>query len=126
MHVPRNSYYDSVVAEKPDIFAPVIIKPNFVKSGEHGLHSITRPKVDVVRSYFGMCSSTTQLSPNNPVAMSILTISSHVLSLQRKEIMQSVISVHGEEDVQKLPENNHSRSIYESTITNHGGGHALA
>ena len=110
-----------MIAEKSHIFAPAIIKPNFVKSGGHGLHSTAGPKVDVFGGYFGMRSSTIHSSPKNSVAISELTISSHILSLQRKEIVQSAISAHGEEDVQKLLENNHFRSIYESTITNHGG-----
>ena len=46
-----------------------------------------------------MCSSTIQPSPNNGLVMDELTMSSHILPLQRNEIMQSVISAYGEKEI---------------------------
>ena len=37
--------------------------------------------------------------------------------------MQSAISAHGEEKTYKLLENDHIRSIYESSVNHHGGTH---
>ena len=121
LHVPRNPHFDSVIAEQPEIFAPAIIKPNFVKSGGHGEYSTSAPKVDVVGGYFGMCSCTIQPSSNEPVMMREQTMQSHILSLQREEIMQAAMSAHGKESMEKLLKNELFRSIYDSNVTNHGG-----
>ena len=67
-----------------------------------------------------MCSSTIQPSPNNPVAMSELTMSAHILSWQRNAIIQSTISAHGEEAIHKLLQNDYFRHVYESSVAHHG------
>lgn len=100
-HIPRNPLFTIGRQQTAEVFAPVHIKPNFVRAAKTGSYTTAGPVIETVGGYFGMSSFTLSGNTRQKCMHEFDQHIDHLLlaANQREEIRNTAISKWGIDDV---------------------------